>query len=314
VQKKILIPLSLLVIVMSGASLLLYLKLDKRNHLQQNKIDFGSILTISKDGTLIYKHGGSLWIKNKKRLKSIQLGKEVINVSSQNDVFLSDDGRIIYLVARSYPNEQKSNVRERKVLAFNLNDLSSCDLLDKLNIDYNGFLYWAAYQKNKLLLLVEDAQQEQSLIIIDLTKNTHQVIDLAVQNVNAVDFLGPLFICSYYNEQLKRNQLAVLDSNGKVTRYFDIKNNNVSVVFRASEDGKYLLFSQGKTPQGLFLYNINDGCEYVVIPPVVNETYRHIRYAGWKDDESFYILELIVKPGSEDEYALREEKVSQYVK
>ncbi|SHF52591.1 hypothetical protein SAMN02745218_02498 [Desulfofundulus australicus DSM 11792] len=199
-------------------------------------------------------------------------------------------------------------------MAINLNDLSSCDLLDKLNIDYNGFLYWAAYQKNKLLLLIEDAQQKQSLIIIDLTKNTHQVIDLAVQNVNAVDFLGPLFICSYYNEQLKRNQLAVLDSNGKVTRYFNIKNNNVSVVFRASEDGKYLLFSQGKTPQGLFLYNINDGCEYVVIPPVVNETYRHILYAGWKDDESFYILELIVKPGSEDEYALREEKVSQYVK
>ncbi|SHF52612.1 hypothetical protein SAMN02745218_02499 [Desulfofundulus australicus DSM 11792] len=115
-QKKILIPLSLLVIVMSGSSLFLYLnlKLDRRNHLQQNKINFGSILTISKDGTLIYKHDGRLWIKNKKRLKSIQLGKEVINVSSQNDVFLSDDGRIIYLVARSYPNEQKATLEKGK--------------------------------------------------------------------------------------------------------------------------------------------------------------------------------------------------------
>jgi len=285
----------------------------KTNSFSKNDQDINYLYTINKNGN-VYKKERKLLIKNNNTVREIELDEEAKNISPI-DVFLSEDANYLYLAIRSYRNENKSNLNDGKIIVYDINSNQSFDLFKKLSYNLNGFLHWASYKDNKILILREDINENKSLINIDLLKNTYSIIDLPSKYVTSVDFIGDNLLCNCYDEFLKKNILIIIDSNGNILKKINIKNLGATYIFKVSDDGNNILFSTGKTPQGLILYNFESDKEYIIIPPESKkDELECLIYSAWKNNDTIYIYEMLSKgKGNESRYNLREENINRYI-
>lgn len=174
----------------------------KTNNFLKNDQDIEHLYVISNNGT-IYKNGRDLLIKYDNTFREIELNEELKN-TSPIDIFLSEDASSLYLAIRSYRNDDKSNLDEGRVIVCDINSNKSFDLFKKISYTLNGFLHWATYKDNKMLILREDINENKSLIYIDLLKNSYSIINLPYKYVTSVDFIGDNFLCNCYDELLKK--------------------------------------------------------------------------------------------------------------
>lgn len=288
-----------------------FLKSDtaKINNFLENDQDIDHLYTISNNGN-IYKNGRNLLIKYENTIRGIELNEELKNVSPI-DIFLSKDASSLYLSIRSYRNEDKSNLDEGKVIVYDINSNQSSDLFREISYTLNGFLHWTTYKDNKMLILREDINENKGLIYIDLLNNSYSIVNLPYKYVTSVDFIGDNFLCNCYDELLKKNILAVINSNGDILKKVNVKNLGTAYIFKASDNGKNILFSTGNTPQSLMLYNFELDREYTIIPP---ESKDCLIYSAWKSNDTIYIYEMLSKDvENEIRYNLREENVNRYM-
>ncbi|TEB07613.1 hypothetical protein Psch_01168 [Pelotomaculum schinkii] len=285
----------------------------KTNNFLNNDQDINNLYTISNNGK-IYKNGRNLLIKDDNTVGEIELNEELKNVSPI-DIFLSEDANYLYLAIRSYRNENKSNLDKGKVVVYDINTNQSFDLFKKLSYTLNGFLHWATYKDNKMLILREDINENKSLIYIDLLNNSYSIINLPYKYVTSVDFIGDNFSCNCYDELLKKNILTVINSNGNILKRVNVKNLGTTYIFKASDNGNNILFSTGNTPQGLILYNFELDKEYTIIPPESKkDELEFLIYSAWKNNDTIYIYEMLSKDvKNERKYNLREENINLYI-
>ncbi len=224
------------------------------------------------DKLLLQSDSGYLYCS---KTSSLEILESIEQTVSPNQIFLSDDGNMVYYNTNSSSVEGRLNYYDVKNNTYG-------DLLKEMGIHIQGYVSLAAYKSDKVVILVGDYDENKSkietdtLLEINLKEKKHKIIKIPFTPFGAMIYKGLSYfgdnigiLCSS-KEQLQEGYeqvLVILSNDGKIVNKVPIPEKDMVCNISPSPDGSKFTYQTGTTPINLYLYDIKDRNSKVLFSP-----------------------------------------------
>ncbi|OPZ94603.1 MAG: hypothetical protein BWY74_00437 [Firmicutes bacterium ADurb.Bin419] len=291
------------------------------NNLNENTEDMRKSITGDNDYLEIIGEGDKLVLKNDSgylyctKTSSLGILESIATTVSEYQIFLSDDGKMVYYCTNSSSVEGRLNYYDVKNNKYG-------DLLKEMGIHIEGYVGLAAYKSDKIAILVGNYDENKSkietdtLVEIDLKGKKHRIIKIPFIPHGAMIYKGLSYfgdnigiLCSskgHVQEEYTQG-LVILGEDGEVVNEVTIPVKDMVCNISTSPDGSKFTYQTGNTPMDLNLYDIKDGSNKVLFSPeLLQENWEIICVSAmWgKESGNLYYVTCDTSNESEGRYQL----------
>lgn len=274
-------------------------RMNENNHeLTESKYDIKGLIAIKNDGNqLVYYADKKLIYKSKNMCKEYSIGAPIHTPPA---LYLTEDGKKICF-------EEVISTRNIDTSTIKIIDTEgniTIDLGEKI-FQHKYNLYNFSYSNGYILALKENEKGNVEPILIDLNKNTFEKVILPKQdgilnyyryNIYKKDLI---LIFYYEGNEHNKTKMLIADKRGKIINKIENQIEPGISYVRVSNDGKYMLYSAGKTPVDLYLFDFEKEKKYTIIDSL--KSGKCLIFANWEGNDSYYYKQFQINNREDEE-------------